>query len=1795
MNTKTLSKKTYPFFFLATIILILILAKICEARNAPKIETIWDNQIKKYKIRMTFDVPATKESDPINHSSNLPPLATATLDVPKFSGLFLAAVSDDKTRVLIRDQHAPRAEVSSLELNLQGTVKNICTIDRNIPPHFESDKITTDKSISGASESNSQVILIPATQIDTKSLRTAPVFKSHVDTTKVSIAFTPISMSAASMQDNVISSTPALKEMNLAFDLIAKKTYLKDSAGNEISSPSSGQAVYFYGDWDCIGSGTTPSFRREFRLDGSLYSYLDATAVAGYSYTTHASVAWTATAGSHTLEFILDSNNTIAETSETNNTSVKQCTTAGVSLDLVAERVYLKDSNGNEIGVPAVGQSVYFYADWRCDGSGTTPVFRAEFRLDGSLWSYGEGTATGGYGYTSNSNIPWTATAGTHTLERILDVNNTVTENSEINNVASKTWNSTGWDLVADRVYLKDSAGIEVGTPALGQTIYFYSDWHCDGSGTSASFRAEFKLDGSLYAYWTGTADGGHHYISNANSPWTATSGSHTLEWILDTNANISESNENNNLATKSSTTTGWDLVADRVYLLDGAGNEVTTPSVGESIYFYSDWHCNGSGTTSSFRSEFRLDASLYAFIDGTAIGGHSYSTYTGPWTASYGSHTLEWVVDSNDAVLEADENNNNSSMTWNTAGITVISPNGGEVWPVGATETLTWSSGGTSGSVKIEYSTNGGANWSTIISSTIDYGSYIWTIPNTPSSACLVRISDVDGNPSDQSDHPFTIMNAAITLTKPNAGEKWTAGSSQEITWTSSGTSGNVKIEYSANGGSNWSTIITSTPDDGAYSWTIPNTPSTNCLVKIADTDGTPSDQSDNPFAIQSAYITVNQPNGGEIWTAGTTQSITWNSFGTSGTVKIEYSANNGSSWSTIISSAPDNGIFSWSIPDISSTTCLLRISDIDGNPSDQSDAPFTIQKAYLTVVRPNGGELFTVGTTEQITWTSAATSGNVKIEYSANNGNSWASVISSGPDDGAHPWTIPSTPSTNCLVKISDVDGNPSDQSDAIFTICNNYIVVISPNGNEVWEVGSIRDIVWTSNGNSGNVAIEYSTNGGIDWTVVSSSTPDDGSYSWVIPNTSSTNCLLKIADIDGYPVDQSDGFFTIQSSHFKFTANTGESYSIVIDAATIDNQSLLPGDEIGVFTSAGLCVGATTWTGTTPLSLTAWADDSQTPAIDGYQTGEMMFFRIWSLSSITEYRTVATYSVGNGKFGDGAYARVSRLEALITEQLTVSISDTTGAISSIIDIPIMITDVSGKGIISVAMTIQTDTTVLIPISASNAGTLTAGWGMPTYNTLNGQITVGISGTAPLSGKGKLCFIRCQVNPRIAAGNSTIVHFVKVMLNEGNPPAITRDGLFRVSSGFRVAGNITYYSSNSAIRDAVVSLTGFARLEKTTNMAGQYEFLNVVAGNYTARPGKARAQGDAITPYDAALTLQYIVGQRLFTPYQMIAADVSGNGQVSSYDASLILKYYVQLIRQFPVMSDSIHFWTFVPNNYPISSVNWSLAPDSLRYEPLNTDQLDQNYLAIVYGDPSGNWSPSGMLAGASKTGEVQVTLGLGKLHSLPDNRLMVPIMVSGANALVSAGLMVNYDPAAVKIVAVTTTELTSDFIIAHHVDANRLTIGLAGAAAINQDGAIATIIFESSLSSNEMTDILTLSQADVNEQPVAVKVQPTAQIPTTSIPQQFVLFQNHPNPFNPSTLIRYHLPVLATVKLEIYNSRGELVRTLVNETQRAGDYSASWDGRNESGHPVANGMYIYYLRSGDVVLARKMVLLR
>ena len=201
-------------------------------------------------------------------------------------------------------------------------------------------------------------------------------------------------------------------------------------------------------------------------------------------------------------------------------------------------------------------------------------------------------------------------------------------------------------------------------------------------------------------------------------------------------------------------------------------------------------------------------------------------------------------------------------AKTWDLGGtpttsLALTSPVGAENWVQASNHNITWTSTNVT-NVKLEFSTDGGSSYTTIIASTpAAAGSYAWTVPSVVTTSAKVRISDVASVATPATSAAFTVSAAAtptLALTSPAGGENWIQASNHNITWTSTLVT-NVKLEFSTDGGSSYTDIIASTPAAaGSYAWTVPTVSTTNSKVRISDVASVATPSTSAVFTIASA-----------------------------------------------------------------------------------------------------------------------------------------------------------------------------------------------------------------------------------------------------------------------------------------------------------------------------------------------------------------------------------------------------------------------------------------------------------------------------------------------------------------------------------------------------------------------------------------------------------------------------------------------------------------------------------------------------------------------------------------------------------------------------------------------------------------------------------------------------------------------------------------------------------------------------------------------------------------------------
>ena len=285
------------------------------------------------------------------------------------------------------------------------------------------------------------------------------------------------------------------------------------------------------------------------------------------------------------------------------------------------------------------------------------------------------------------------------------------------------------------------------------------------------------------------------------------------------------------------------------------------------------------------------------------------------------------------------------SNFTITKSNITITTPNGGESWQTSTEYGIVWSDD-ILAYVKIELY-KGGAFYSTIVDTTESDGYYVWSVNAAESgSDYKIKITSLGSeNDFDLSDNNFTITKRQVTVTTPNGGENWETSTPHGIFWTDDILS-HVKIEL-YKGGVFYSNIVDTTESDGYYAWSVNAAESGNDYrVKITSLGSENDfDLSDADFSIVKNVIKITRPNGGEVLTAGTDNSVVWTDT-LNAPVKIELYKSD-EFYSTIIDTTPSNGFFLWYIPNNfpGGNDYKLKVTSLfSENDFDFSNGNFTI-----------------------------------------------------------------------------------------------------------------------------------------------------------------------------------------------------------------------------------------------------------------------------------------------------------------------------------------------------------------------------------------------------------------------------------------------------------------------------------------------------------------------------------------------------------------------------------------------------------------------------------------------------------------------------------------------------------------------------------------------------------------------------------------------------------------------------------------------------------------------------------
>jgi glucose/arabinose dehydrogenase len=186
---------------------------------------------------------------------------------------------------------------------------------------------------------------------------------------------------------------------------------------------------------------------------------------------------------------------------------------------------------------------------------------------------------------------------------------------------------------------------------------------------------------------------------------------------------------------------------------------------------------------------------------------------------------------------------------------------------------------------------------------------------------------------------------------------------------------------------------------------------------------------------------------------------------------------------------------------------------------------------------------------------------------------------------------------------------------------------------------------------------------------------------------------------------------------------------------------------------------------------------------------------------------------------------------------------------------------------------------------------------------------------------------------------------------------------------SAHAIRGAVTYFAGARPVPGVDVRLLNGGVETRQTDASGAFEFTMLPKAPRTLEPVKIGDRGAGVSSLDAAHVQQEVIGRRSFDSYQQLACDVTGNGTISSLDAARITQLQIGMLARFPVADACASDWAFVPAPAavagqsliePMPSAN-PCQRGAIAYDPVMGNLTGQDFIAVLFGDCTGNWEPA------------------------------------------------------------------------------------------------------------------------------------------------------------------------------------------------------------------------------------------
>jgi len=1181
----------------------------------------------------------------------------------------------------------------------------------------------------------------------------------------------------------------------------------------------------------------------------------------------------------------------------------------------------------------------------------------------------------------------------------------------------------------------------------------------------------------------------------------------------------------------------------------------ISSPAIGSdgTVYVGSEDRLYAINSDGTLKWSYQTGETIYSSYSSPAIGSDG-TVYVGSVDPTYTTDNKLYAINSDGTLKWSCQIGGSiySSPAIGSDGVVYVGSTDYKLYAINPDGALKWS-----------YQTEGGISSSPAIGSdgTLYIGSW---------DGKLYAFQDLDEE------------NPTVTLSSPASGETIYCESIKEIKWEASDNIivSNIALYYSIDNGTNYIAIDTTEVNDSSYTWTIPNTPSDRCKVKIIARDGvgnTATDISDGTFTIADTTkpnVQLISLNGGERLGIGLTDTIRFSISDNVGIsyYKIFFSSDNGLSYQLIDSLSSIRNSYIWNVPILFSDKCLVKIIAADSSNNigeDFSNSTFEITDLTdpeVALVTPTGGEEFVGALEYTIGWTA---SDNYKLAlayfyFSSDNGKTYSIFDSTNARDFTYNWIAPDIRSDSCKLKIvvkDSIGNSASDSTKEVFKVGRGPTAFLTTPATE----------------QSGDVIIEYQL-----W----DKQRDKLSFTSYYSIDSGENCLK--ANVVG---DTSN----IDSLHYDNSIIWKSGIDIpYVDKSTIRFKILVSDTAIGMSGHTG----------------DFHVDNNELPSIGALftpseeQTGDITIKFCPSdsendiLHYIFKYSVLSDIEWNNATVDfqfDNMQIPADTLSVTWLSQLDIPDQELETVKFCIFPCD----NDTGLPSITGAFHIDNETG---PIVIGNYPREFALWQDTIIIDFDRRIdTTSLPGNIEVSG---------TRSGEISGKNLFSDNIQSLFFIPGNPfmaketLSVKLGAVILDSLGKGLDGDRDGDPEGSPIDDYTWSFETPYLADYDYSDRVDVSDLIIFANTWKSDPQDLSKEIGPVsgTLPDFVLIPDHVVDFEDFVTLARMWNWSLGLGKISDMFTGGLGKMAAQQPQSEKPLQTVRRKDKYI---YESRDLVFNRKSSVRRYaeSPVNSPKIP-----IIYLNPKISDNPWKN----SKNGCFEIEVKLAENIDVSGTELVLkynPELISyngyaktQNEALNKASEIISNELFALEEEMQSNFDATEDKLIFERKEEGTVLLNIAQLSNecifANSEGNIVKLTF--CVVNSGVSDIEYLYSVYNSNARLLVNERSEVQIDSKLlIPEDYAIYQNYPNPFNSNTIIKYQIPFESKTTINIYDITGRIVNTLVDERQTPGYYLSGWDGRNNSGQIVSSGMYIYQIISlseeKDFVNAKKLLLLK